>query len=71
VNNETIDYPEIKETCQRLFAYRRLQKWPSIVSKSTAWDVLYDTQKEGLDVLESVDEAVDWVNHFISTIGAS
>jgi hypothetical protein len=71
VSNETIDYTEIKETCQRLFAYRRLQKWPSKVSKGIDWDALYDTQKEGLDVLKSVDEAVDWVNLLIDTIEAS
>jgi predicted nucleotidyltransferase component of viral defense system len=71
LNNEIVDYTKVREVCQRLFAYRRLQEWPPTVSVGKDWDVLYENQMENLDVLPSVDEAVEWANNLIGKIEES
>jgi hypothetical protein len=69
--NETIDFLTTKKICKRLFAARKMQIWPPVVSKSAEWDSLYNAQKGSLDVLQTVDEAVIWANDFIRTIEVS
>ena len=69
--NEAIDYRLVKETCKRLFASRRTQSWPPVIEHNVAWDTLYAAQIVGLKVLEAAEEAVAWVNEFISMIDAA
>ncbi len=71
VSDGEIDYPKAKSVCVRLFEYRQEQKWPPTVAKGEGWETLYDQQREGLDVLPSVDEAVAWANALIARIDNS
>lgn len=63
-----IDLRKTKDTCTRLFSYRGQQVWPPLVVKNQDWDNLYLSQSEGLQVLQSVDEAIDWANELIQSI---
>lgn len=45
-----VDLRRTRETCLRLFAYRRQQQWPPTITSDASWSGLYDTQAEGLDV---------------------
>ena len=66
--NEDIDYTMVQATCSRLFAYRQSQAWPPVVVKRDVWDALYIAQSGDLDVMQTVDEAVVWVNRLIGVI---
>ena len=56
------------EVCERLFAYRKKQPWPSPVVALEGWRAAYDEQRRGLDVLDDVDDAVAWANALIDDI---
>ena len=71
IENESIDYETIRKACVRLFAYRRLQAWPPTINNKENWVELYDAQKTGLPVLDSVDDAVEWTNDLIKRIVSS
>lgn len=64
----TIDLALARKTCERLFAYRAMQPWPAVVKKNEGWDDLYAAQVLPPPVLQSVDEAVAWVNELIASI---
>ena len=66
-----VDLARTRETCVRLFAYRRQQAWPPVIEADGRWAGLYDAQAEGLDVLGTVDEAVDWANELIAAIDSA
>ena len=66
--NETIDLSLAKNVCQRLFNSRKQQTWPPLVTKNEGWDTLYESQIEGLDVFQHVDEAIIWVNELVQSI---
>ena len=66
-----IDYTEARTVCERLFDYRQEQAWPPAITKRAGWDSLYAAQIGGLDVLPTVDEAVDWANSLVAKIDAS
>ncbi|MGV8083716.1 MAG: nucleotidyl transferase AbiEii/AbiGii toxin family protein [Coriobacteriia bacterium] len=68
LKNEDVDYPKTKEACRRLFNSRKLQEWPPVVVQGEGWDALYEGKLEDLDVLQSVNEAVGWVNALIEDI---
>lgn len=65
--NAEVDLPLVRRTCEKLFAYRKMQDWPPILVKGEGWDALYADQ-----VLPSVkptaDEAVEWANELIAMI---
>ena len=63
-----VDLKKIKQTCERLFAYRKAKVWPATVGKQENWGTLYAEQANGLPVLESVEEAVLWTNELIDAI---
>ena len=63
-----VDLKKVKQTCERLFVYRKAQAWPAIVVKQENWDTLYAEQADGLPVLQSIDEAVQWANGLIEKI---
>ena len=65
---EIIDYLLTKNTCERLFAFRRQQEWPPIISKGDGWNTLYASQIGELDVLQDIDKAITWVNNLITAI---
>lgn len=71
VENGDVDYAKTQRTCARLFSYRQEQSWPPCIAKGCDWDSLYEAQAKGLDVFETVDEAVDWANMLISRIESS
>ena len=66
-----VDYAKARETCERLFSYRKKQSWPPVVAGGTNWAGLYADAAEGLDVLQSAEDAVSWVNDFIGRIANS
>lgn len=66
-----LDLSMTKEVCVRLFKYRKMQEWPPTVIKGEGWEERYGDQLSGLDVLQSVDEAVVWANELIARIDAS
>lgn len=68
VNAFKVDYSKTKEICERLFNYRGMQQWPPVVAKNKDWDNLYQDQSRRIDVLETVDDAIDWCNELINTI---
>ncbi len=67
-HGEDLDLAKIAATCVRLFEYRRQQAWPPTVVAGKRWDTLYMEAAEGLDVLPTLDEAIDWVNEFVQSI---
>lgn len=68
---ENVDYTKTRETCERLFSYRKKQSWPPVVVEGANWANLYAEAAEGLDVLQNVEEAVAWANNFVSRIANS
>lgn len=66
-----VDMSLVRITCERLFAYRKMQSWPPTVIANDDWDGLYAEAAIGLDVLQDVAEAVLWSNSFIDEIANS
>jgi hypothetical protein len=66
-----LNLKSIREICCRLFAQRRLQPWPTLIKTRANWSQIYNAQKQDLDVLENVEEAVSWANDLIAKIDAS
>ena len=71
IKNESIDFQATRAACVRLFNYRKLQAWPPTIESRESWKELYDSQKAGLSVFDSVYDAVVWVNELISRIDAT
>jgi len=63
-----IDYSQVKNTCERLFLFRKQQKWPPAIVKKEGWDTLYESQTDELDVAKNVDDAIIWCNNLITKI---
>lgn len=68
VCRSVIDYRETRQICERLFAYRGLQSWPPRIVKGEEWESLYRDAAAGLEVLPSVDKAVEWANELIGRV---
>jgi len=66
-----LDLKRLKEICQRLFAYRKMQPWPAVVTKNVDWETIYSDERGDLPVLPTVDEAVAWANDLIAKIDAA
>lgn len=71
VARESVDYSAVRQVCRRLFAYRRQQAWPPTMVKGDDWDELYLAQSEGLEVLPTVDDAIEWANDLVNRIEES
>lgn len=67
-NHSQIDFVETRKICVRLFDYRRRQNWPPLIKSMPTWDTLYKEAGNGLDVLQTVEEAVSWANDLITKI---
>lgn len=66
-----LDMPQLRKTCERLFAYRKQQAWPPVIVAGSSWQDLYNDQKGSLDVIPNVEDAVTWVNNLITQISNS
>ena len=62
------DMKSVRDVCVRLFGYRQMQPWPTYVRKGDEWESLYAQQLLPEPVLQSVDEAIAWVNALIDDI---
>lgn len=65
---EKINLALVRQTCERLFSYRRMQAWPPIIRKNNDWDSYYREQQPPTSVLQSVDDAITWGNKLIDDI---
>lgn len=63
-----VNLHKTKNICERLFAQRRRQPWPTNVTVRIGWDTIYDAQRRDLDVFPTIDEAVAWTNQLIGKI---
>lgn len=68
VENGEIDLRATRDTCVRLFSYRRMQAWPPTITRNNNWESIYSEAAEGLDVIQDVDDAIDWANDFVRQI---
>lgn len=71
MNRTSVDVFSVREACVRLFASRKGQQWPPIVRVMAGWKELYDVAAYGLDVLPTVQAAVEWANEFVALIDRS
>jgi hypothetical protein len=62
VREEQPDLAAAGVTASRLFASRRAQPWKPVVVAYEDWESIYAVAAEGLDVLETVDQAIAWAN---------
>lgn len=67
-SNESVDIRLLRETCEKLYAYRRMQPWPTPIVANVGWDAIYAEAATGLDVLQDVSDAVEWANQFLNRI---
>ncbi len=63
-----IDLAATRNTCEKLFSYRRAQAWPPTIAKRDGWDEMYAALADGLPVVHGIDEAVEWVNELVARI---
>lgn len=71
VGRGDVDWRLTRETCERLFAYRRAQPWPATVVKGEGWDGLYAAQLTDGTLLPTADEAVAWANGLVARIASA
>ena len=71
VANGDCEWTLVRQACERLFAYRAAQEWPPVITKGSGWDEAYAVQGQGLRMVASVDEAVEWVNRLVENIASS
>jgi hypothetical protein len=67
INSES-DLKLIREICVRLFKYRKSTTWPPTFKLNLGWEDLYSAHQEGLPVLGSASEAVEWGNQLVQLI---
>jgi len=63
-----IDLAASGVTARRLFISRGRQAWPPAVRAYSRWDTVYAEAADGLGVLGTIDEAVEWANAFVALI---
>jgi len=66
--NAEPDLKLLRETCVRLFKYRKSTIWPPTFKINPGWEDLYAASIEGLEVSNSVSEAVEWGNKLLQEI---
>ena len=66
-----IDLKKVHSICLHLFAQRKMQPWPTLITVKDRWSEIYNAQKLDLKVLEKVEDAVDWANELIMKIEAA
>jgi hypothetical protein len=65
--NAEVDLPLVRRTCERLFAYRKMQAWPPKIENVPGRDELYAAQALS-SVAPTVGEAIEWANGLIAAI---
>lgn len=68
---EQIDFPLVKRTCERLFAYRNMQQWPPAIVANVGWQELYAAQNPPDGTFRDLEDAIEWGNGFIKSIEES
>lgn len=68
---ERLDLSLVRQTCERLFAYRGLHEWPPLLEGSEGWAELYAAQKPPATVAENLDDAIARCDEFITAIARS
>lgn len=68
---DVIDLKETRAIAVRLFNYRNIDQWLPVVVERDGWSGLYDEAAQGLGVLDTVSEAVEWANDLVQRIEAS
>ena len=71
IQNEDIDLKKVRSICRHLFAQRKMQPWPTLITVKDRWAEIYNAQKLDLKVLEKVEDAVIWANVLIAKIDAA
>lgn len=69
--DDGLDLPATKRVCVRLFAYRKRQAWPPVVTAREGWNELYTVLASGLPVIADLDGAVAWANRLVARIDAA
>lgn len=69
-DKSAIDLAQVNNICKRLFAYRKMQPWPSKVVKGDDWDKLYVAGNSKQSATRQLDAAIDWANGLIDRISA-
>ena len=65
------DYADVRSTCVRLFAYRKMQEWPPTITKNENWEAAYANQLPNGSLIPEIDEAIAWANSLIEKIDAA
>ena len=65
------DYSDVRETCIRLFAYRKMQAWPPIIAGGEEWATIYADQLPDGNLILNVGDAISWANSLIGRIDAA
>ncbi len=68
---EEIDFKATAVTARRLFESRHAHSWPPTVRAFPRWAGIYLAAADGLKVLQSVEEAVDWANELVGRVEAA
>lgn len=58
----------VADTTRRLFKFRAEHEWPPALNVKDSWEPLYVDAAEGLDVLTTAAESVDWLNSYITEL---
>ena len=56
----------VAQTAQRLFTSRRSHPWPPIIVAYEGWDTIYAEAADGLNVIDNINDAIEWANNFIA-----
>lgn len=65
---DEFDLAGVRDACRRLFSSRNRQSWPPTVRVLRGWGDLYDHAAAGLNVMPTVESAVEWANDLITEI---
>lgn len=65
------DYSDVRQTCMRLFAYRKMQAWPPAIAGGHEWETIYADQLPDGNLIPEVDDAIAWADSLINRIDAA
>ncbi len=65
------DYSDVRETCVRLFVYRKMQAWPPTIEGNEGWATAYADQLPDGNLIRTAADAVVWANLLIGRIDAA
>ena len=62
---------KVRSICCHLFAQRKMQSWPTLITAKDRWAEIYNAQKLDLKVIEKVEDAINWANELIEKIDSA